>query len=65
MPSASAARWPTRFLAAAGNSLKDSKLEQEQLPLARTLLEQARDRGVRFVLPTDVVVARERGRDRG
>ncbi|MEI9948153.1 MAG: phosphoglycerate kinase [Pseudomonadota bacterium] len=45
------------FLAAAGNSLKDSKLEQEQLPLARTLLEQARDRGVRFVLPTDVVVA--------
>jgi phosphoglycerate kinase len=45
------------FLAAAGNSLKDSKLEQEQLPLARTLLEQARDRGVRFILPTDVVVA--------
>jgi phosphoglycerate kinase len=45
------------FLAAAGNSLKDSKLEAEQLPLARTLLEQARDRGVRFVLPTDVVVA--------
>ena len=45
------------FLAAAGNSLKDSKLESEQLPLARTLLEQARDRGVRFILPTDVVVA--------
>jgi len=44
------------FLAAAGNDLKDSKLEQEQLPLARTLLEQARDRGVRIVLPTDVVV---------
>jgi phosphoglycerate kinase len=48
------------FLAAAGNSLKDSKLEQEQLPLARTLLEQARDRGVRFVLPTDVVVAEDK-----
>jgi phosphoglycerate kinase len=47
------------FLAAAGNSLKDSKLEQEQLPLARTLLEQARDRGVRIVLPTDVVVAED------
>ncbi|HEY3252733.1 MAG TPA: phosphoglycerate kinase, partial [Polyangiaceae bacterium] len=45
------------FLAAAGNDLKDSKLELEQLPLARTLLEQARDRGVRFVLPTDVMVA--------
>jgi phosphoglycerate kinase len=48
------------FLAAAGNSLKDSKLEQEQLPLARTLLEQARDRGVRIVLPTDVVVAEDK-----
>jgi phosphoglycerate kinase len=47
------------FLAAAGNSMKDSKLEQEQLPLARTLLEQARDRGVRFILPTDVVVAED------
>jgi phosphoglycerate kinase len=48
------------FLAAAGNSLQDSKLEQEQLPLARTLLEQARDRGVRIVLPTDVVVAEDK-----
>jgi phosphoglycerate kinase len=48
------------FLAAAGNSLKDSKLEQEQLPLARTLLEQARDRGVRFILPLDVVVAEDK-----
>jgi len=48
------------FLAAAGNNLKDSKLEQEQLPLARTLLEQARDRGVRIVLPTDVVVAEDK-----
>jgi phosphoglycerate kinase len=47
------------FLAAAGNALKDSKLEQDQLPLARTLLEQARDRGVRIVLPTDVVVAED------
>jgi phosphoglycerate kinase len=53
------------FLAAAGSSLKDSKLEQEQLPLARTLIEQARDRGVRFVLPTDVVVARNGGASDG
>jgi phosphoglycerate kinase len=45
------------FLAAAGNSMKDSKLEEAQLPLARTLLEQARDRGVRFILPTDVVAS--------
>ena len=53
------------FLAAAGNALKDSKLEQEQLPLARTLLEQARDRGVRFVLPTDVVVAEDKDATEG
>ncbi|HEY0468932.1 MAG TPA: phosphoglycerate kinase, partial [Polyangiaceae bacterium] len=53
------------FLAAAGNSLKDSKLEQEQLPLARTLLEQARDRGVRFILPTDVVVAPDKDATEG
>ena len=47
------------FLAAAGNGLADSKLEHDQLPLARTLIEQARDRGVKFLLPTDVVVAPE------
>src|SRR5450432_3762515 len=45
------------LLAAAGHNLKDSKLEQDQLALGRTLLEQARDRGVKFLLPTDVVVA--------
>jgi len=48
------------FLAAAGNHLKDSQVESDQLPLARTLLEQARDRGVKFLLPTDVVVAPDR-----
>jgi phosphoglycerate kinase len=45
------------LLAAAGHNLKDSKLEQDQLALGRTLLEQARDRRVKFLLPTDVVVA--------
>jgi phosphoglycerate kinase len=45
------------LLAAAGHALKDSKLERDQLALGRTLLEQARDRGVRFLLPTDVVIA--------
>jgi len=48
------------FLAAAGNNMKDSKLESDQLPLARTLLEQARDRRVRIILPTDVVVAEDK-----
>src|SRR5450432_610180 len=45
------------LLAAAGHDLKDSKLENDQLALGRTLLEQARDRGVKLLLPTDVVVA--------
>jgi len=53
------------FLAAAGNDMKDSLLEREQLPLARTLLEQARDRGVRFVLPTDVVVGPDKDATEG
>lgn len=45
------------LLAAAGHALKDSKLEHDQLALGRTLLAQARDRKVKFLLPTDVVVA--------
>jgi phosphoglycerate kinase len=45
------------LLAARGADLKASKLEKDQLPLGRTLLEQARDRGVDFLLPTDLVVA--------
>lgn len=53
------------FLAAAGNNLKDSKLENDQLALARTLLEQARDRRVRFLLPTDVVVAQDKDQAEG
>jgi phosphoglycerate kinase len=45
------------LLAASGHNLQDSKIEHDQLPLARSLLEQARDRGVKLLLPTDVVVA--------
>src|SRR5450755_2703322 len=45
------------LLAASGAAMKSSRLENDQLALARTLLEQARDRGVKFLLPTDVVVA--------
>jgi phosphoglycerate kinase len=48
------------LLAAAGHNLKDSKLESEQLALGRSLLVHARDRGVKFLLPTDVVVARDK-----
>jgi phosphoglycerate kinase len=45
------------LLAAAGHAMRDSKIETDQLPYSRTLLAQARDRGVKFLLPTDVVVA--------
>jgi phosphoglycerate kinase len=45
------------LLAAAGHNLKDSMLESDQLALGRALIVQARDRGVKFLLPTDVVVA--------
>jgi phosphoglycerate kinase len=45
------------LLAANGAAMKSSRLENDQLALARTLLEQARDRGVKVLLPTDVVVA--------
>jgi phosphoglycerate kinase len=47
------------LLAAAGHKLKDSKIEQDQLAIGRSLLEQARDRRVKLLLPTDVVVAED------
>jgi phosphoglycerate kinase len=45
------------LLAAQGADMKSSKLESDWLARGRTLVEQARSRGVDFVLPTDVVVA--------
>jgi phosphoglycerate kinase len=45
------------LLAAKGLDMKASKIETDQLPLARTLLEKAASKGVAVVLPTDVVVA--------
>jgi phosphoglycerate kinase len=48
------------LLAAAGHNLKDSKVEKDQLAIGRSLLEQARDRRVKFLLPTDVVVAEDK-----
>jgi phosphoglycerate kinase len=53
------------LLAAAGHALKDSKLERDQLALGRTLLSQARDRGVRVLLPTDVVVGTDKDSTEG
>ncbi|HEY4156739.1 MAG TPA: phosphoglycerate kinase [Polyangiaceae bacterium] len=45
------------LLAARGAEMKASKLETEHLALGRSLIEKARERGVQFLLPTDVVVA--------
>jgi phosphoglycerate kinase len=45
------------FLAAQGHDLADSLVEKERLDVARDVLRRAADRGVRVVLPTDLVVA--------
>jgi phosphoglycerate kinase len=45
------------FLAARGVEMGRSKLEKDKLPLARSLLERARERGLDVFLPEDLVVA--------
>jgi phosphoglycerate kinase len=45
------------FLAAKGVNMRASKIEEDKLPLARTLLEKAREKKVDVALPVDVVVA--------
>ncbi len=45
------------FLAARGKNMQASLVEADKLPLARSLLDKARERGVEVLLPVDVVVA--------
>jgi phosphoglycerate kinase len=45
------------FLAARGYELGQSKIEDDRLPLARSVLQKADERGVEIVLPEDLVVA--------
>ncbi|MBX3233262.1 MAG: phosphoglycerate kinase [Labilithrix sp.] len=45
------------FLAAQGKNLQKSKIEEDKLALARTILEKAKEKKVEVALPTDVVVA--------
>jgi phosphoglycerate kinase len=45
------------LLAAQGANLRASKVEEDWFAAGRTLLEKAERRGVRLLLPTDVVVA--------
>jgi phosphoglycerate kinase len=45
------------FLAAQGKGVGTSRVEEDKLPLARTLLQKAEAADVRVLLPVDVVVA--------
>jgi phosphoglycerate kinase len=45
------------FLAAQGFSLGKSRIEEDKLPLARSLLQKAREKNVQILLPVDLVVA--------
>ncbi len=46
------------FLAAQGFSMGKSLVETEKLPLARSLMQRAKDRGVKLLVPVDLVVAK-------
>ena len=46
------------FLAARGFDMGKSKVETEKLALARSVVQRADDRGIKLLLPEDVVVAR-------
>jgi phosphoglycerate kinase len=45
------------FLAAQGLNVGKSRIEADKLPLARSLMQKARERNVQLLLPVDVVVA--------
>ncbi len=45
------------FLAARGLDMGKSKIEVDKLPLARSLMERARERGIQLLLPEDLVIA--------
>jgi len=45
------------FLKAQGKDMANSRVEEDKLPLARTILQKAQSRGVSVLLPVDVVVA--------
>jgi len=45
------------FLAAQGKNMQKSRIEEDKLPLARTILDKAKSKRVDVALPVDVVVA--------
>ena len=47
------------FLKAQGHSVGKSLLEEEQVSLVKSLLEQAKSRGIKMMIPVDIVAAKE------
>src|SRR5580658_1988221 len=45
------------FLASRGVNVQASRIEADRLPLARSILEKAQAKGVKVILPLDVIVA--------
>jgi phosphoglycerate kinase len=53
------------FLQALGRDTKASRIEDDKLALARTIVEKAKDKKVDLILPEDVVVARDLSAEKG
>lgn len=53
------------FLAARGIDMGKSRIEEDRLPLARSIIQRAEERGIQLLLPQDVVVAASLDADSG
>jgi phosphoglycerate kinase len=53
------------FLAARGIDMGKSRIEEDRLPLARSIIQRAEERGIQLLLPQDVVVAQSLDADSG